>query len=50
MAEELVHQGSATWKEGIDGEQAKVMIKKWQNEKNAARMDKIFGKAKISLL
>ena len=50
MAEELVHQGSATWKPGIDVEQAKVMIIQWQNEKNSARLDKIFGKQKRSLL
>lgn len=44
QAVELANSGSATFKAGIDIDVAKAMISQWRNDKNAATLDKMFGK------
>jgi post-segregation antitoxin (ccd killing protein) len=42
-AQELVNNGTATWKTDMDVEMAKNMITTWLNEKNIARVNKMLG-------
>jgi hypothetical protein len=42
-ARELVASGCAKWKDDWDLEAVEKAVREWQNEKNAARVAKIFG-------
>ena len=46
LAKELVENGAATWKSDLDLEKVKQELHGWQTEKNAVRINKIFGKKK----
>jgi hypothetical protein len=46
VANELVTKGMASWRPDIDVDKVRDELKKWQNEKNNARMKLIFGDVK----
>jgi hypothetical protein len=44
LAKEYVAHGLATWREDVDKDKVLEILKEWQNEKNAAKLQEIFGK------
>ena len=50
IAAQLVDGDMATWKPGMNPEEAKKVIAEWQNARNTARLNNIFGRGQDSLL
>jgi Zn finger protein HypA/HybF involved in hydrogenase expression len=50
MAQELVSNGSARWKDEMNVEKARAAINSCQNEKNGLRLKEMFGSQRQSLL
>jgi len=50
MAQELVSNGSAKWKDEMNVEKARAAINSWQKEKNELRLKNMFGRQGQSLL
>jgi hypothetical protein len=50
LAQELVNNGSATWKDDMDLEKAGEVLKTWQIEKSKVHLANIFGRQKKTLL
>jgi len=48
-AQMLVDGGYGTWKADMDPERAQTLLQKWQADKNAVRVAKMFGKQRLSL-
>lgn len=48
LAQDMVTQGLAKWRDDIDENSVSDIVKEWQNEKNAAALRKIFGRSPLS--
>jgi len=48
LAQDMVSQGLAKWRDDIDENNVNEIVKEWQNDKNAAALRKIFGRAPLA--
>ena len=48
LAQDMVRRGLAKWRDDFDESKVSEVLKKWQNDKNAAALRKIFGRPSLS--
>lgn len=47
LAQDMVHRGLASWRDNIDESRVNDVLRDWQKDKNAATLQKIFGRSPL---
>jgi len=48
LAQEMVNRGLGKWRDDIDENNVSEVLREWRNDKNAARLRKIFGESRLT--
>ena len=48
LAQEMVNRGLGKWRDDIDENKVSEILREWRNDKNAARLRKIFGDSRLT--